>query len=134
VSAPTLLYDQSCGFCRWSVSRFLAWDATETLRAVPIQSEEAGRLLCNMEPGVRMASAHLVSADGHVYSAGAVADPLLRMLRGGRPFAAVARTLPGTTERVYRLVARNRHRLGRLLGAAACAEEPESTGSPRSIE
>jgi len=126
VSSPTLLYDQNCGFCRWSVNRFLAWDPTGELRAVPLQSEEAGRLLSDMEPSVRMGSAHLVFADGQVYSAGAITDPLLRMLRGGRLFAALARTLPGTTERVYRLVAHNRHRLGRLLGAAACAVEPES--------
>jgi predicted DCC family thiol-disulfide oxidoreductase YuxK len=74
-----------------------------------------------------MDSAHLVSAEGRIYSAGALVDPLLRLLSGGRPLAAIAGVMPGTTERAYRLVARNRHRLGRLLGTSMCAVDPEAS-------
>ncbi|MGZ6546098.1 MAG: thiol-disulfide oxidoreductase DCC family protein [Actinomycetota bacterium] len=124
MSAATLLYDQDCGFCRWSVNKILRWDRGGRLRALPLQSSEAGRLLHDLEPSARMGSAHLVSPNGHIYSAGALVDPLFRSLRGGKPIAAVARSMPSTTERVYRLVARNRTRLGRVLGADACRVDP----------
>jgi predicted DCC family thiol-disulfide oxidoreductase YuxK len=94
---------------------------------VSLQSPEAEVLLDNVDPSVRMDSAHLVSAEGRVHSAGALVDPLLRLLDGGRPLAALAGALPRTTERVYRLVARNRHRLGRLLGTTTCAVDPEAS-------
>lgn len=124
MSSATLLYDQDCGFCRWSVDRILAWDRGGDVRAVALQSDEADLLLHDVEPLERMRSAHLVSAEGRVYSAGALVDPLLRRLPGGGPFATVARMLPGTTERVYGLVARNRRRLGRMLGTTACTVDP----------
>jgi predicted DCC family thiol-disulfide oxidoreductase YuxK len=62
----------------------------------------------------KMDSWHLV-ADGRVYSAGAAFPPLLRLLPGGRPLAALAAAFPGATERLYRFVSRNRDRLGRRL-------------------
>jgi predicted DCC family thiol-disulfide oxidoreductase YuxK len=127
MSSATLLYDQDCGFCRWSVDKILAWDRHGRIRAVSLRSDEADGLLHDVDPRMRMDSAHLVSAEGRVYSAGALVDPLLRLLTGGRPFAVIAGALPGTTERAYRLVARNRHRLGRLLGTSACAVDPEAS-------
>jgi predicted DCC family thiol-disulfide oxidoreductase YuxK len=50
-----------------------------------------------------------------VLSAGDAAAPLAELLPGGRPLAALFRAFPGSTDRVYRLVARNRGRLARLL-------------------
>ena len=69
-----------------------------------------------------MASWHLV-VDENVYSGGAVAAPLLRLLPGGRPFAPVVAAFPGLSERAYRLVSGNRDRFGRLAGAR-CAVDP----------
>ena len=40
-----LLYDEDCGFCRWSLAKILAWDREGRIRPVPLQSEEADRLL-----------------------------------------------------------------------------------------
>src|SRR5207245_9789881 len=40
-----ILYDQDCGFCKWSLDKILAWDRSKRLRAVPIQSDEGERLL-----------------------------------------------------------------------------------------
>ena len=77
-----------------------------------------------------MDSAHLVSPGGRVYSAGALVDPLFRSLPGGKPVAAAARSMPVITERVYRLVARHRTRLGRLLGADACSVDPSRVDPP----
>jgi predicted DCC family thiol-disulfide oxidoreductase YuxK len=116
-----VLYDEDCGFCRWSVTRILAWDRAHRLRAAPLQGEEAARLLVGIDPDQRMASAHIVLPNGRVSSGGAIAESLFRALPGGRPLAALARAMPRTTEHAYRLVARNRERLGRRLGADACS-------------
>jgi predicted DCC family thiol-disulfide oxidoreductase YuxK len=124
VTRDVLLYDADCGFCRWSVDKILRWDRGHTIRTVPLQSPEAEELLGPMDPERKMASWHLVNDDGEVRSGGAAAPPLLKRLPGGLPFAMVAQAFPRTTDRAYRLIARNRGRLGRLIGEKACAVEP----------
>ena len=117
-----LLYDADCGFCRWSIDRLLAWDRDKKLRAVPLQDAEAEGLLPGIDPETKMGSWHLVM-DGEVYSGGAVAPPLLRLLPAGRPLAALTATFPGVTEHTYRWVSRNRDRFGRMAGAR-CEVDP----------
>jgi len=111
----TVLYDQDCGFCKWSLDKILAWDQGGNLRPVPIQSDEGQRLLASVPEERRLDSWHLVEPSGTVRSAGDAAAPLFDLLPGGRPLAGVARALPGPTERAYRAVAGNRDRLARLL-------------------
>jgi predicted DCC family thiol-disulfide oxidoreductase YuxK len=111
----TVLYDEDCGFCKWSLDKILAWDRSRRLRPVPIQSEEGQRLLAGVPEELRLDSWHLVDADGAVRSAGAAAPPLLDLMPGGRPLAAAGRGFPGATERAYRAVAGNRDRLARLF-------------------
>jgi predicted DCC family thiol-disulfide oxidoreductase YuxK len=108
VGQAVILFDSRCSFCRRSVSRLLAWDRRGRLRPVALQDPEADELLGGMDAEQKMASWHLVTADGRVYSAGAAFPPLLRLLPGGRPLAAVAAAFPGLTERAYRYVARTR--------------------------
>ena len=62
--AVTVLYDHDCGFCRWSVGRLLAWDRAGRLRPLAIQSAEGQRLLADLTPEQRLASAHAVDAAG----------------------------------------------------------------------
>ena len=124
MSGTVLLYDSDCGFCRWSVDKVLAWDRRRTLRAVALQDPEADVLLPGMDEAQRMASWHLIAADGRVFSAGAAAPPLLRLLPGGRAPATLLAAFPPLTNRAYRLVARNRDRLGRLMGQSACEVDP----------
>jgi predicted DCC family thiol-disulfide oxidoreductase YuxK len=128
VSGAVILYDADCGFCRWAVDRVLAWDRAGKLRPVPLQGPEADRLLPGMSEEARMASWHLV-LDGRVYSGGAVAAPLLRLLPGGRPLAPAVAAFPGLSDRAYRLVARNRDRFGRLAGAR-CEVDPGRRREP----
>jgi predicted DCC family thiol-disulfide oxidoreductase YuxK len=111
----TILYDADCGFCRWSLAKILAWDRRGRLRPVALQDPEADVLLPGMDREQRMASWHLVTLEGAVYSAGAAFPPLLRLLPGGRPLAALSAMFPGLTDRGYRWVARNRGALGRRL-------------------
>jgi predicted DCC family thiol-disulfide oxidoreductase YuxK len=128
VDRAILLFDEDCGFCRWSTDRILAWDRKRRLRPMALQDPQAERLLAGMPPERRMASWHLVTPDGRVRSAGAAAPMLLRMLPWGRPLAILLETFPGLTERLYQWIADHRDALGRRLGTAACAVDPRRHG------
>ena len=119
-----MLYDEDCGFCRWSLDRLLRWDRRDLLRATPIQSEEGDMLLADLPEEDRLASWHLIAPDERRYSGGAAAGPLARLLPAGAPIALLAETFPRTTDRLYRWVARNRDSFGRRLGVEACAGAP----------
>ena len=114
-ASAVVLYDEDCGFCRWSLDKVLAWDRHGRLRPVAIQSDEGGRLLASVPEAERLDSWHLVEASGAVRSGGDAAAPLAALLPGGGPLAALFGAFPGLTERAYRLVAGNRERLARLL-------------------
>jgi predicted DCC family thiol-disulfide oxidoreductase YuxK len=114
VGSALLLYDDDCGFCRVCVAVVLVWDRHRRLRPVALQSDEAGGLLAGMPVPERMASWHL-SAPGRLHSAGAAFPPLLRELPGATGLAALAERFPAVAERAYRLVARHRSALGRVL-------------------
>ena len=62
-----------------------------------------------------MGSWHLVDPDGRLRSAGAAFPSLFRLLPGGRPLAALSARGPRLSERLYRAVADNRSRFGRLV-------------------
>jgi predicted DCC family thiol-disulfide oxidoreductase YuxK len=115
MGGATVLYDRDCGFCRWSVAKLRAWDRRNRIRPVEIQSPEGQALLSDLPPDERIASAHAIDPAGHLHSGGAAAPPLLRLLPGGRPLAALLAALPGPTERVYRWVAEHRGALARLI-------------------
>ena len=115
MTASILLYDSDCGFCRWSLGKVLAWDRRARIRPVSLQSKQAEELLAGMPEEQRFASWHLVDADGELHSAGAGIAPLLRLLRGGRPLAAIAARLPGLMDRGYRFVAGHRSLWGKVV-------------------
>ncbi len=95
----------------------LAKDRRRRLRPLPLQDPAAPALLPGMDERARMASWHLVGADGTVASGGAAVAPLLRLLPGGSPAAAVAERLPGAVDRAYRWAVRHRAALGRGIPA-----------------
>jgi predicted DCC family thiol-disulfide oxidoreductase YuxK len=119
-----ILFDDDCGFCRWSLSKILTWDRHGHLRPVALQSPEAEDLLMGMDPERKMESWHLVTTDGRTYSGGGAVSHLARLLPAGAPIALLVSTFPRTTDRSYRWVARHRGRLGRALGERACAVDP----------
>jgi predicted dithiol-disulfide oxidoreductase (DUF899 family)/predicted DCC family thiol-disulfide oxidoreductase YuxK len=126
----TVLYDADCAFCKWSLDKILAWDRGSCLRPLSIQSPEGQELLSSVDPKARLDSWHLVTADGDLFSAGAAAAPLARLLRGGRPLAAILGASPRLTERAYRYVARHRDLWARLLStqldSPSLPEEPDT--------
>ena len=121
-NCAVILYDEDCGFCKWSVDKLLAWDRREALQPAAIQSREGAELLAGMPEAKWLESFHLALPSGEVLSAGAAAAPLARMLPGGRPLALLFRTFPGVTERAYRYVAAHRDRLARLVGVDASCQ------------
>jgi predicted DCC family thiol-disulfide oxidoreductase YuxK len=119
-----VLYDEDCGFCRWSLDRVLRWDRHGRLRAASIQSEQGNLFLADLDSATRLASWHLIAPDGRRFSGAAAVAPLARLLPAGAPVGLLAETFPRTTGRVYRWIARNRDMLGRRLGERACAVDP----------
>ena len=117
----TLLYDRDCGFCRWSLAKVLAWDRGRRLRPAALQDPEADELLADTDGKGNMESWHLVSPDGDVRSAGTAIGPLMRLLPGGAPIAAIAERFPRATKRAYRWVADHRSAFGRRIGERARA-------------
>jgi predicted DCC family thiol-disulfide oxidoreductase YuxK len=121
----TILYDAECGFCRRSLAWVLRWDRRRRLRPMALQDPVAEGLLAGMSEEERMDSWHLVAPDGQVRSAGAAADPLLRLLPGGRPLAVIAGAFPRLTERIYRWVADHRGLLARPLRPSSLVRADE---------
>ena len=106
MAAASILYDSDCGFCRWSLAQLLRLDRRDRLRPVPLQQPEADTLLSGTARDERMASWHLVDDGGQVYSGRDAFAPVLRLIAGGRPFAALLAAFPSVGDVAYRTVAR----------------------------
>jgi predicted DCC family thiol-disulfide oxidoreductase YuxK len=119
MARATVLYDADCGFCRWSLAKLLRWDRRGALRPVALQDPEAASALPGMTEEERMASWHLIDADGEVRSGGAALPELLRLLPGGTPLAALTARVPRLRDRGYRWVAGHRSWFGRLISERA---------------
>ena len=119
-----LIYDSDCGFCRWCLGKVLAWDRRRAVRPVALGTDEAKGLLGDMPRDRQFSSWHLVDEAG-VHSAGDGFPPLLRLLPGGGPLAALTARFPGATESAYRFVSGNRGIWGRVVtdGAKRRADE-----------
>jgi predicted DCC family thiol-disulfide oxidoreductase YuxK len=117
-----VLYDRDCGLCKWALNQLLRWDRARRIEPVPIQSAKGGRLLADLDPEARLDSWHLITDTGELYSAGAAAAPLARVLAGGRPLAALFAAFPGSTEAAYRFVADHRSAIARLLRVDASCD------------
>ena len=114
-----VLYDRDCGFCRWALAVILRWDRRRALRPLALQDREVDELLAGIPAEERMASWHLVDPNGEVRSAGTAAAPLLRLLPGGRPIAALVERFPRASDRAYRWVADHRSWFGRPVTTGA---------------
>jgi predicted DCC family thiol-disulfide oxidoreductase YuxK len=114
-----VLYDADCGFCTWTAAAVRRLDRDRKLRLIPLQV--AAERLASV-PHDLGATLHVVDEHGR-WERGAsawlrIGDelPWLRLLaRLGRvpPFRQIVAL-------AYVLIARNRHRLGRLAGMPSC--------------
>jgi predicted DCC family thiol-disulfide oxidoreductase YuxK len=113
-----VLYDQDCGWCRWSIARVLAFDRQLMLQPEPIQGELGERLLAGLPVAERLASAHAVTPDGRVHSGGDAAAPIAAVLPLLAPAAPLLRAFAPPTRWGYRFVADHRSTFGRLVSLA----------------
>jgi predicted DCC family thiol-disulfide oxidoreductase YuxK len=131
MSDLTVFFDADCGFCSASAMVVERLDWRHRVRLVPLQSAHEVAADAPAEQAL-MEQMHARTADG-TWVVGsrawlAIADrlPLLRPL-------AIAARLPLLRDAMdpgYRLIARNRHRLSRLLGLTACTYRPTPASSP----
>jgi len=127
-----VLYDEDCGFCRWSAAQLRALDRRRRLELVPLQHAAAhpARPELAALAGARdlRAQIHVLRHDGSVRAGGGAMLEILDALPGGwllRPW----QLLPGVEAIVdagYRWVAARRDTFGRLL-AGSGAERPTCT-------
>jgi predicted DCC family thiol-disulfide oxidoreductase YuxK len=126
----TVLYDRDCGFCTWSADWIGRADRAGRLRIVALQDAplDPGLAPIAAERDLRCAL-HAVDEDGVVHAGGAAVLSIQERLPGGALITAWRR-LPGAAELAewaYRIAARNRDWLGRLVGAkgdSACEVGP----------
>jgi predicted DCC family thiol-disulfide oxidoreductase YuxK len=109
-----LLYDNDCGFCRWSVAWILRRIPCGALDPMPIQSESGQELLADIPAESRLASAWAVQ-DGHLSSGGDALIAALALAPRMRSIAKLAMRRRSTVNRMYSFVAANRHFFTRLL-------------------
>lgn len=110
----TVLYDADCAFCT-GVARRLGSRAGISL--APIRSARGSELLGDLPPHERDASLHVVDAAGARRSGAEALPTLLRRFDAGRPAAWLLERFPRAARAGYRLVARHRLALSRLLAA-----------------
>ena len=126
-SRPIVLYDEACGMCM-VLAEWLADRAGGGLSVAAIGSPVGDVLLRDLTPAERYASVHVVDAAGRRSSAGAAVPVILATLPHGRVPAWLARRTPRATELGYRLVARHRGTISKLLGVSRA--QRRATDSP----
>ncbi|MGD8699284.1 MAG: DUF393 domain-containing protein [Gemmatimonadales bacterium] len=129
MSRWTLIYDGDCGFCRRQVALIARWDRAGRLTAIPFQDADLERYGVSREDAEQ--AMQLVGPSGAVWAGATAARELAWLLPALRPFAWLFR-LPGAmflAERVYRWIARHRHRFGcesRVCRRGGSDPRPES--------
>ena len=114
-----VLYDDDCGFCRWTLGLLLMWDRARRLWPAPVVGAVGDRWLAGMPEDERLASWHLIDEGGRVTSSGRGLAVVAGYLPGGAPLAGLLRRAPGAVERGYRFVADHRSGLSRFVPGVA---------------
>lgn len=126
-----VLYDGTCGFCRWSVNVALRFDGYSRLQPIPLQTpsvlEARGIARAEAEKAL-----HVITPEGQVVRAGWALWAVVRELPWWRATRVLWR-VPGFAsfaDWAYFRVANNRDLLARYLGyvgvnVAQCRVEPQ---------
>jgi predicted DCC family thiol-disulfide oxidoreductase YuxK len=116
-----VFYDADCGFCTRTALVLRRLDRACRLQIVPLQ--EAQRIAPDAPSQDRLLeSMHARSASGRWFAGGAAWLEVARAVPLLRPLNLVARlpVMRSLVEPAYALIARNRHRISRLLGDGSC--------------
>ena len=123
----TLLYDADCGLCTVSAAWLARRAPSGRLRFLPLAGAAAEPAIAPLIVGRDLArTLHVVTADGEVVTG---ARAVLAAARNVPRWGAVARLADhrvghALLEPVYRLVAANRHRIGRAIGLPSTCAVP----------
>ncbi len=117
----TVLFDADCGFCVWSSELVARLDRAHAIRFLPL-TKAAVEVPGAPPVEVLRRSMHAVTPAGRWLQGGEAWLRVMGLVPVLRPFAAIGRLplLHGLVEPVYGMIARNRHRLGRLVGRSSC--------------
>ena len=115
-----VLYDADCGLCTRVARLLRRLDGGRRLDPRPLQSWHdalGGPSAAELRQAI-----HVRDASGRWFTGGAATIRIAGEIRPLRLLATVAGTpiLARRIDAIYELVARNRHRISRLLGDAAC--------------
>jgi predicted DCC family thiol-disulfide oxidoreductase YuxK len=125
---PTsLIYDPDCGLCTATAAWLARRVRPDRLRLVPLTEAPSDQDLADAVAGRPLIeSLHAVRPDGSVVTGARAALAAGRLVPRWDFVAILLDHRPGHAilEPVYRLIARRRHRIGRLLGLPASCEVP----------
>ncbi len=110
----TLVYDGDCRFCRRSADLVVSWNRGGVVEVVPYQRAGVAQRFPWIPDAAYREAMQLVGPGGETWSGAAAVERLVKVLPGGRPLGCLfALPLARPLARAgYRLVARNRYRLG----------------------
>lgn len=117
----TVFYDGDCDVCRCFAALLRRLDRARRLRLLPLQTAAAYTPSAPAREELA-ATLHVVDASGRWTVGGAALVRIGQALSLLRPLATLAELpfLRPVVETFYALVARNRHRIGRLLRLNGC--------------
>ena len=110
----TLVYDGDCRFCVRSADLIASWDRRGAVEILPFQRSGVRDRFPWISDSAFRDAMQLVGPGGKTWAGAEAGERLVRILPGGRALGCLfalpfARPL---ADRAYRLVARNRYRLG----------------------
>jgi acetyl esterase len=112
--AYTLVYDGDCRFCVRSADLVASWDGKGAVELVALQRGGLAERFPWIPENAYREAMQLIGPDNETWSGAAAAERLVKILPGTRPLGCLF-ALPfarPVAARLYRLVARNRFRLG----------------------
>lgn len=119
-----MIYDGECQFCRRLVALISRLDRKTRLKALPFKDVDLHRFGVSREAAEQ--AMQLAAPSGAVWSGAAAARELTRLLPALRPLGWLFHVpgAMGVAERVYRWIAKRRHRLGCASGV--CRRGPDT--------
>ncbi len=117
-----VFYDADCGFCTRTAILLHRVDGGHRLRLIPLQ--RASEIAPGAPPEDRLLEEmHVRDTSGRWYDGGAAWLRIAHLVPLMRPLAFVAElpVMRALVEPTYALIARNRHRISRLIGDGDCS-------------
>lgn len=121
----TAIYDGNCVICNQTRRIYTALDWFKRIEFLDVHNwNEVSRRYPTLDYSAAMGQMHLVTDDGQLIGGFVAARRMMREVPIGFPFWLILH-IPGMSwlgDRVYKLIARNRYRINKLVGAPICED------------